>query len=132
MRALEDLAVVAGRLALALIFLIEGWLKLRNSSAIVDYMQGYGISPTLLPVVILTELGGGLLVAVGLLTRLSALALAGFCGLTAIFFHADFADQDQMINFLKNVSIAGGFLMLFAHGPGAWSIDAWWRRRSER
>lgn len=81
----------------------------------------------LLPLVILTELGGGLLVAFGLFARYAAFALAGFALLTALFFHWNFGDPDQVIHFMKNLAIAGGFLLLTAFGAGAWSLDTWRR-----
>jgi len=83
-----------------------------------------GVPGALLPLVIATELGGGLLIVLGLWTRLAALALAGFSLLAALLFHSNLGDQMQMILFLKNFAIAGGFLFLFAHGAGAWSLDA--------
>jgi putative oxidoreductase len=79
-----------------------------------------------LPLVILTELGGGLLVAVGLLTRWAAIALAGFCVLTALYFHMS---PEEAVHFYKNFAIAGGFLVLAGLGPGGWSLDAWLRAR---
>jgi putative oxidoreductase len=127
MRHLQDLAALAGRLMLALIFVLEGALKIASYAATVDYMEAYGVPGALLPLVILTELGGGLLVAAGLFTRPAAVALAGFCLLTALFFHRDIGDTNQFINFFKNLAIAGGFLTLAAFGPGGWSLDA--RRR---
>ena len=129
---LQNLVVLVGRILLAAIFIYEGWLKINDPSGTVGYMEAYGVPGMLLPAVILTELGGGLLVAVGLLARWAALALAGFCLLTALFFHRDFADVQnlQLVHFMKNLSMAGGFLMLTAFGPGGWSIDALlWRRR---
>lgn len=117
---------------MAFIFIVEGWLKIANYPAVIDYMQSYGVSGRLLPLVILTELGGGLLVALGLLTRWAAVALAGFALLTALFFHRDFADPEQVINFHKNLAIAGGFLLLAGFGPGAWSGDALWRKLRQR
>lgn len=69
---------------------------------------------------ILTELGGGLLILFGLKTRWAAIALAGFCLLTALFFHLA---ADETIMFQKNVAMAGGFLVLATFGPSAWSID---------
>jgi putative oxidoreductase len=110
---------------LALIFVIEGCLKVGSYAAIVEYMQSYGVSGRLLPLVILTELGGGVLVALGLLTRFAALALAGFCLATAYFFHSDISDPDQVIQMYKNIAMAGGFVVLAAAGPGAWSLDRW-------
>jgi putative oxidoreductase len=128
MRALQDLAALLARLLLSFIFVMEGLVKLGDLAGTADYMQAYGVSPRLLPLVILTELGGGLCVALGLLTRLAAPALAGFCLLTALLFHTDFANQMQLIQATKNLAIAGGFLLLAAFGPGRWSLDAWRRR----
>ena len=79
-------------------------------------MQANGVDGRLLPLVILTELGGGLLVLFGLKTRWAAIALFGFCLLTALFFHLG---ADQTIQFRKNVAMAGGFLALATFGPGA-------------
>jgi len=127
-RGLQNLAALAGRLGLALIFVIEGWIKIVSYSGTVGYMEAYGVPGALLPLVILTELGGGLLVAAGLFTRPAAVGLAGFCLLTVLFFHRDLGNPDQFVHFLKNLAIAGGFLTLAACGPGAWSIDHWRRR----
>jgi putative oxidoreductase len=131
MGGLRDLSALAGRVLLALIFVVEGWLKVGNYSGTVAYMQAHGVAGVLLPLVILTELGGGLMVAFGLLTRLAALALASFCLLTAYFFHTDFADPEQVINLYKNLAMTGGFLLLAGFGPGTLSLDAWFRRRPE-
>ena len=116
------LALLA-RLCLAYIFIVEGWEKIEAYAATGSYMEANGVSPMLLPLVIVTELGAGLLVAVGFATRYAAFALAGFCLLTALLFHYDFSNVEQVINFNKNIAIAGGFLTLIAFGPGAWSID---------
>ena len=123
---LKDPVVLVARLLLATIFVVEGWLKIRDYSGTVAYMEANGVSGVALPIVILTELGGGLLVVLGFFTRIAAVALAGFCLLTILFFHMA---PDQAVNFYKNLSMAGGFLMLAAYGPGAWSLDAMlWRR----
>jgi len=114
---------------LALIFVVEGWLKINQYEGTVKYMLAYGIPGALLPLVIVTELAGGILITVGLLTRFAAIALGGFCLLTAWFFHRDFSNPEQEINFYKNLAMAGGFLVLAAHGAGGWSIDAWRERR---
>ncbi len=113
------------RAMLAYIFIVEGVEKIANYSGVVGYMQTNGVDGRLLPLVILTELGGGLLVLVGLKTRWAAIALFGFCLLTALFFHLG---ADQTIQFQKNVAMAGGFLALAVLGPGSWSLDAWRRR----
>jgi putative oxidoreductase len=131
LRALEAPAALIGRLLLALIFLVDGWELLSNYSGSQGYMEAHGVPGQLLPLAVLTEVVGGLLVAIGLLSRLAALALAGFCVLTALLFHTNFADVEhlEMVHFMKDLAIAGGFLTLAAHGPGAWSLDARWRGR---
>jgi putative oxidoreductase len=72
----------------------------------------------------LSKIGAGALVAFGYRTRVVALLLAGFCPLSAAIFHHQFADQVQVIMFLKNISMAGGFLLLAAVGPGSLGLDA--------
>jgi putative oxidoreductase len=86
-------------------------------------MEAMGVPGALLPVVIAVELLGGLAVMLGWQTRVAAFLLAGFSLLSAVLFHADFGDQMQMIMFMKNVSIAGGFLMLVSLGGGAFALD---------
>ena len=72
---------------------------------------------------VVVELGGGLLLVAGFQTRLVAIVLALFSLATALSFHSNFADQNQMIHFLKNVMMAGGLLQIAAFGAGALSID---------
>jgi putative oxidoreductase len=86
-------------------------------------MTASGVPAALLPVVVATEILGGLAIVLGWKTRIVAFLLAGFSVLTAVIFHRNFADQTQMIMFLKNLSIAGGFLLLVANGPGRLSLD---------
>lgn len=124
MQQLQAPAALLGRLLLAYIFVLSGWSKIGGYSGTVQYMESQGVPGILLPLVILVELGGGLLIAFGFLTRWAALALALFTTAAAVLFHADFSQQEQMISFQKNLAIAGGFLVLAAFGPGAWSIDA--------
>ena len=112
-----------GRLLLSFIFVHEGWSLIDNYGPAVAYMQKFGLSATLLPAVILLQLGGGLLVAAGLATRLAAVALAAFCTFTALFFHRQFADGNQLLHFQKDLAIAGGFLALAVAGPGNWSVS---------
>ena len=81
----------------------------------------------LLPVVIATEVLGAIAIILGWQTRIAALLLAGYSLLAALVFHTNFADQIEMIMFLKNVSIAGGFLLLVGNGAGPLSLD---RRRA--
>jgi putative oxidoreductase len=127
-----DTAVAAGRILMAYIFLVEGYGKIVGYSEVAAYMQSFGVAPVLLPLVILTELGGGFLIVTGLFTRAAAIALAGFAVLTAIFFHNRAGDPDQTVQFQKNLAIAGGFLVLAAYGAGGWSLDGWLARRGGR
>ena len=86
-------------------------------------MSSVGVPGVLLPVVIATEVLGAIAIIIGWHTRVTALLLAGYALLTALIFHTNFADQIEMIMFLKNVSIAGGFLLLVANGAGPLSLD---------
>ena len=76
-----------------------------------------------MPLVIATEVLGGVAIIIGWKTRIVAFLLAGFTLLSGVIFHSYFADQIQTIMFLKNIAIAGGFLLLVASGAGAWSLD---------
>lgn len=124
MTKLYDFSELTGRVLIAAIFIISGVGKIGGYAGTQGYMEAMGVPGALLPLVILAEVGGGLLVVFGLWTRLSALALAGFSLLSALLFHANLGDPMQQIMFLKNVAIAGGFLFLFAHGAGRISLDA--------
>ncbi|WP_273456904.1 DoxX family protein [Nevskia ramosa] len=115
---------LAGRILLALMFLLAGISKITGYAGTAAYMASAGVPGALLPLVIALEVGGALAIIVGFQTRLVALALAGFSVVAAALFHSNFADQMQMTMFLKNVSVAGGFLILAANGPGALSLDA--------
>src|SRR5688572_22716620 len=85
--------LLVGRLLLASIFILEGWSKLRGYDAAAVYMQRSGVPGLLLPAVIALELGGGLMIAIGWRARIAAAALAVFCVLAAVLFHANFADR---------------------------------------
>jgi putative oxidoreductase len=119
-----------GRLLLAYIFLKDGVEDLTHYAEVASYMREGGVSPLLLPLVIVTVLGGGLMVAAGFMARWGAAALAGFCVATAFLFHFAGADAGEAIQFQKDLAIAGGFLILAAFGPGDWSLDAWRARRA--
>jgi putative oxidoreductase len=125
---LDSSAELVGRVLLGSLFLLSGLSKLGAYGATAAYMSSAGVPGALLPAVITVELLGSLAVIVGWKTRVGAALLAGFSLLAAFLFHNNFADQIQMIMFLKNVSIAGGFLLLVAKGAGPVSLD----RRSER
>jgi putative oxidoreductase len=123
MDTLSAPATLLGRLMLAAIFIQSGWGKIGGYAGTQAYMEKFGLSGQLLPLVIAVELIGGILLVVGWLTRWAALALAAFTLVAALYFHTNFAEQMQVIHFMKNVAIAGGLLMVFGLGPGRWSID---------
>jgi putative oxidoreductase len=123
MNAAAPYLITFGRVVLSLIFIQSGIMKIFGYATTQTVLEAHGLPGALLPLVILTEAGGGLCVALGLFTRWAAIALAGFCVLAAIFFHYQPGDMMQMINFVKNITIAGGFLVLAGAGPGAWALD---------
>jgi putative oxidoreductase len=122
-QTLNDAALLAGRILLALMFVLGGWSKIGGYAGTQAYMASAGVPGFLLPLVILTELGAGLLVLVGYQTRLAAIALFGFTIIANLLFHTNFAQQMQMLLFMKNLAVAGGFLALFVAGAGRWSVD---------
>lgn len=113
-----------GRILLAAIFLMAGLNKISAYEGTQAYMASQGVPGELLPLVIALEIGGALAMILGLFTRLTALALAGFSIVSALLFHSNLADQMQFILFFKNLAMAGGFLILASNGPGGWSLDA--------
>ncbi|MBL0467476.1 DoxX family protein [Aeromonas veronii] len=124
MDKMKDVALLAGRVLLALMFVMAGWSKIGGYAGTQGYMEAMGVPGFMLPLVILLELGGGLAVVLGLFTRSLSVLLAGFTLMAAFLFHYQPAEQMQMLMFMKNVSVAGGFLALAAAGAGAFSLDA--------
>jgi putative oxidoreductase len=119
----QKVSELAGRLFLAAIFLLSGLGKIGAYAGTAAYMASVGVPGALLPAVIALEVLGAIAIIVGWKTRIAAVLLAGFTMLSGVLFHNNFADQVQMIMFLKNVAITGGFLLLVAHGPGALTLD---------
>lgn len=123
---------LTGRVLIAQIFLIAGVSKLGGYTATAGYMEAMGVSATLLPAVIALEIGGALALILGWQVRWAGLALAGFSVIAAILFHGNIAEQMQMLLFTKNIALAGGLLVLSAHGAGALSLDNWLQNRRTR
>jgi putative oxidoreductase len=122
---MNDLYSLLGRVGLSAIFILSGLGKISAYAGTQQYMASAGVPGELLPLVIALEVGGGLAILSGAFTRRAALLLAGFSIVSGLLFHAHFGDQNQFIHFVKNIAIAGGFLVLAANGAGAFSIDAW-------
>lgn len=123
MNTLYSAMAPLGRTLLALIFVFSGFGKIANYAGTQSYMEAMGVPGMLLPVVILLEIAGGLAIILGWQTRIAAFLLAGFSLLSALIFHNNFGDQMQMIQFLKNLALAGAFLLLVAVGPGPVAVD---------
>ena len=114
---------VLGRIFLSTIFLVEGMNKIFNYESTIEYMENFNVPEYLAIPAIIVEILFPLLLIVGYQTKISALALAIFTLATALIFHTDFTNQMQLISFLKNFAIAGGFLIIFVNDAGKYSID---------
>lgn len=123
MNQLQAFSALLGRLFLAMIFIQSGLSKMSDYAATQGYMDAMAVSSALLPLVIALEVLGGIAIVIGFKARLVALAMAGFSLLSALLFHTNFSDETQTIMLMKNIAIAGGFLMIVAHGAGAYALD---------
>jgi putative oxidoreductase len=123
MKKLEDVGVLIARILMPILFITAGWGKITGYAGTQQYMEAMGVPGALLPLTILLEFGGGLAILFGFLTRTTALITALFTVLTAFLFHSNFAEGVNSIMFMKNFTIAGGYLLLAVFGPGAISLD---------
>ena len=112
-----------GRIFISLVFLIAGFGKIFNYDNTIDYMESFGVPGYLLIPAIIVEILFPLLVIIGYKTKFSALVLALFSLLLALLFHAAFSNQMQLMSFLKNLALSGGFLIIFINGGGKFGID---------
>ncbi|MBC8948582.1 MULTISPECIES: DoxX family protein [Xenorhabdus] len=124
MKKFEDSGLLVARILISVLFIIAGYGKLGGAYAgTQEFMEAMKVPGILLPLTILLELGGGLAVMFGLLTRTTAVFTFIFCILTALLFHSDFSNDLNLTMFLKNFSISAGYLLLAMMGPGRFSID---------
>ena len=114
---------LVGRIFISALFLIEGLGKLFTQEQVITYMEDYGVPGMLFIPAVVVEILFPLLLIVGYKTRLAALVMALFTLTVAIIFHTDFSDGMQLISFLKNLAIAGGFMIIIAYGSNKFSID---------
>ena len=119
------------RALMSMLFLLSGIGKLTAISATQGYMNAFGVPGVLVWPAAAWEIGGGVMLLIGLWTRPLALLLAGWCLVTAVIFHAAFADQVQMVMFLKNLTMAGGFLLLAKTGAPGLAVDGLLSARKE-
>lgn len=129
MTNLMTYAAPLGRLLLSFMFILSGVQKISGYAGTQGYMEAMGVPGALLPVVILVEVVGGVALLVGWQAQIAAVLLAGFSVISGFLFHfvpsfgmEGMAAQGEVISFMKNVTIAGGMLMVVAFGPGAFSV----------
>lgn len=123
MHALTPYLITLGRLLLAPVFIQSGVSKIFDYGGMQALMESHGLPGILLAPTIALEVLGGLGILFGLGTRWAALGLAGFCALATVVFHRHLGAPGQMVDFLENLSMAGGLLALAAAGPGAFALD---------
>ena len=114
---------ILGRLLLSAIFLINGIGKIFNYEGTIQYMENFDVPGYLIIPAITVEILFPILLILGYYTKFSALVLSLFTLALAVIFHTEFSNQIQLMSFLKNIAIAGGFLIIFVYGPGKYSID---------
>ena len=114
---------ILGRILLSAIFLINGIGKIFNYEGTIQYMENFDVPSYLIIPAITVEILFPILLIIGYYTKFSALVLSLFTLALAVIFHTDFSNQMQLMSFLKNIAIAGGFLIIFVYGPGKYSID---------
>ena len=112
-----------GRVLISSLFLVSAFNKIFSIDGSMDWMEGFGVPGFLIYPAILLEIILPIFVIVGYRARVSAGLLAIFCLATAFIFHLDFSNQTQLVSFLKNIGLAGGFLFIVANGTRDWSVD---------
>ena len=114
---------LVGRIFLSVIFLLAGVGKIFNYESTIEYMESFNVPGYLITPAIIIEILFPILIIIGYRTKLSAIILSLFAILLAIIFHNDFSNQMQLMSFLKNFAIAGGFMIIFVYGSNKISLD---------
>ena len=114
---------LVGRIFISTLFLIEGVGKLFTQEQVIMYMEDYGVPDILFIPAVVVEILFPLLLIVGYKTKLAALVMTLFTLTVAIIFHTDFSEGMQLIFFLKDLAIAGGFIIIFTYGSNKFSLD---------
>ena len=120
-----------GRLLLSILFLIEGLGKISMQEEVIMYMEDYGVPGILFMPATILEILFPLFLILGYKTRWVASVMAAFTFAVAIIFHTDFSQGMQMMFFLKDLAIAGGFMIVIAYGPGKISLDHYFKLKQE-
>ena len=122
---------LVGRIFLSALFLIEGVGKLFTQEQVIMYMEDYSVPSILFIPAVVVEILFPLLLIIGYKTRLAALVMILFTLTVTIIFHTDFSDGMQLIFFLKDLAIAGGFMIIIAYGSNKFSLDHLLNSKSE-
>ena len=122
---------LVGRIFLSAIFLLAGVGKIFNYESTIEYMESFNVPAYLITPAIIIEILFPILIIIGYRTKLSAIILSLFAILLAIIFHNDFSNQMQLMSFLKNFAIAGGFMIIFVYGSNKISLDHFLKSKQE-
>ena len=120
-----------GRVLLSTLFLVEGIGKISMQEEVIMFMDDYGVPEILFVPAIIIEILFPLLLIIGYRAKWAASIMAIFTFTVAIIFHTDFSEGMQMIFFLKDIAIAGGFMIIVAYGPGKISLDHYFNSKKE-
>ena len=123
-QALQNLTMLVGRVMLAAMMFWTGYGRLMSYASIHNYVNDWGVPHAFKPFIILWEVGAGLLILTGIYTKPAALAAALFCIVSGFVVHLHDGDELQLIDFMKNIALLGGFLYVAACGAGSYSVDA--------
>ncbi len=112
-----------GRILISALFLISAYNKIFNLDGSMSWMESFGVPGFFIFPAIVIETILPVFIIVGYQARIAAGILAIFCLTTAFLFHFDFSNQSQLISFLKNIGLAGGFMFIVANGTKDWAVD---------
>jgi len=119
---MQNLLMLVGRIMLAAMVFWTGYGRLMSYASIHNYVNDWSVPHAFKPFIILWEVGGGLLLLLGIYTRAAAAALALFCVVSGFVVHLHNGDELQLIDFMKNMALTGGFLYVVATGGGEWTL----------
>ena len=120
---MANILELIGRIFISAIFLFSGFNKIGDYEGSVGWMESFGLPGFLLIPAIILEITAPILIIIGYQTKVAAASLSIFCIATAVIFHNNFGDQIQLIAFMKNIALAGGFLFLVVNGAKGYSLD---------
>ena len=120
---MKNIIDLIARILISSLFLLNGIFKISNYEGTIGWMESFGVPGMFLVPAIILEIAGPVLIIIGYKTKLAAMVLSLFCIATAVIFHNNFFDQMQFTSFLKNIALAGGFLLISVNGAKDFSLD---------